>query len=200
MQYSPPLQEADANMPSFETITLRTPRLLLRPLRESDGPALFGIHSDPRVARYLSRPPWTTIDQALELIANDQPAIAAGEYLRLGIEQTEAAALIGDCSLFNLAAESRRAELGYSLGADAWGNGYMVEALQALLSFAFKDLDLNRLEADIDPRNAASARTLQRLGFNREGRLRERWIVAGEVSDSDLYGLLRSDWQSAQTA
>jgi ribosomal-protein-alanine N-acetyltransferase len=58
----------------------------------------------------------------------------------------------------------------------------------------FAEFDLNRIEADIDPRNVASARSLERLGFRKEGRLRERWIVSGEVSDSDLYGLLRIDW------
>lgn len=186
-------------MPPFDQICVRTPRLRLRPLEEPDGPALFAIHSDPRVARYLSRPPWDTVDQAMELIARDRHAMVAGEYLRLGIEREEGATLVGDCSLFNLNTESRRAELGYALSADAWGNGYMDEALKALLAVAFKELALNRLEADIDPRNLASARTLQRLGFTREGRLRERWIVAGEVSDSDLYGLLRDDWQAARS-
>jgi len=70
----------------------------------------------------------------------------------------------------------------------------MHEALQALVQHAFQTLDLNRLEADIDPRNLASARTLERLGFQKEGHLRERWIVNDEISDTDLYGLLRRDW------
>jgi RimJ/RimL family protein N-acetyltransferase len=71
----------------------------------------------------------------------------------------------------------------------------MHEALQEVLRYAFETLDLNRLEADIDPRNLASARTLERLGFQKEGHLRERWIVSGEVSDTWLYGLLRREWQ-----
>jgi len=54
-------------------------------------------------------------------------------------------------------------------------------------------LRLNRIEADIDPRNVASAGLLERLGFVREGVLRERWIVGDEASDSALYGLLASD-------
>jgi RimJ/RimL family protein N-acetyltransferase len=55
---------------------------------------------------------------------------------------------------------------------------------------------LNRVEADIDPRNHPSAKTLERLGFQKEGHLRERWIVNGEVSDTGLYGLLASDWRA----
>jgi RimJ/RimL family protein N-acetyltransferase len=72
----------------------------------------------------------------------------------------------------------------------------MIEALTALVSHAFNDLDLNRLEADIDPRNAPSKVCLERLGFVSEGYMRERWIVGGEVCDSALYGLLRREWQA----
>jgi len=59
-------------------------------------------------------------------------------------------------------------------------------------------MQLHRLEADIDPRNAASAKTLERLGFRREGLMRERWIVEGVVSDSAVYGLLASEWRTAR--
>jgi RimJ/RimL family protein N-acetyltransferase len=76
----------------------------------------------------------------------------------------------------------------------------MHEALQALLRYAFQTLDLNRLEADIDPRNVASAKTLERLGFQKEGHLRERWIVNDEISDTWLYGLLRREWQERSSA
>ena len=57
----------------------------------------------------------------------------------------------------------------------------MHQTLQALLQYAFETLNLNRLEADIDPRNQASAKTLERLGFQKEGHLREQWIVNDEV-------------------
>jgi RimJ/RimL family protein N-acetyltransferase len=70
----------------------------------------------------------------------------------------------------------------------------MDEALRALLNYGFSQLKLNRVEADIDPRNEASARSLERLGFSKEGYLRERWIVGEEISDSALYGLLHRDW------
>ncbi|HEX5305401.1 MAG TPA: GNAT family protein, partial [Dyella sp.] len=56
---------------------------------------------------------------------------------------------------------------------------------------------LHRLEADIDPANQASARSLQRLGFQREGLLRQRWIVDGQVADTAFYGLLAAEWRAA---
>jgi len=104
--------------------------------------------------------------------------------------------LIGECSLFNLMPQSRRAEVGYTLAHEAWGKGYINEALVALLEFGFTQLGLNRVEADIDPRNVASARTLERLGFQREGLLRQRWIVGDEVSDTAIYGLLAHEWRA----
>lgn len=180
-------------MRSLEAVELTTARLRLRPLGDRDALALFAIYSDPRVMRYWSSPPWDSLETAKTSIANDVADRVAGAHLRLGIEHPEQG-LLGTCTLFGIQRSSRRAELGYALASPHWGNGFMQEALGALIGHGFGALALNRLEADIDPRNAASAKTLQRLGFRLEGHLRERWIVAGEVSDSDLYGLLCRDW------
>ena len=185
-------------MTVFDKVMLQTPRLLLRPLEAPDAPALFAIFSDPRVMRYWNTRPWTAIEQAHVVIARDRVAMPAGEHLRLGIERGEDKALIGTCQLYGFNAQCRRAELGYSLAYSAWGQGYMNEALTALLDYSFTELNLHRVEADVDPRNEASARCLERLGFVREGYLRERWIVAGEVSDTAFYGLLRSDWEARE--
>lgn len=69
-----------------------------------------------------------------------------------------------------------------------------------MLQWAFGALDLNRVEAELDTRNAASARVLEKLGFEREGLRREVCIVAGEVSDSWIYGLLQRDWKALASA
>jgi [ribosomal protein S5]-alanine N-acetyltransferase len=182
-------------VPTFDQTILRTPRLRLRPLQHPDAAALFSIFADARVARYLSKPPWPSIEVAHERIARDIEAMKLGRYACFGIQEESGGRLVGECSLFNFQEQSRRAEVGYTLAFESWGNGYMNEALISLLEFGFSELRLNRVEADVDPRNAASARTLERLGFRKEGHLRERWIVAGEVSDSSLYGLLAGDWR-----
>jgi len=75
----------------------------------------------------------------------------------------------------------------------------MLEAMQALVAFSFEQLGLRRLEAEVDPRNIASARLLVRLGFVEEGRLRQRWTRKGETTDSRFYGLLRADWSAARS-
>lgn len=183
-------------MPAFDTLNLDTGRLLLRPLEPDDAGALFAIFSDLDVMRYLSTPPWPSIETAHDLIAKDRIEMAAGEHIRLGIENRRDSALLGTCSLFHLSAQCRRAEVGYALARSAWGHGHVQEAVSALLDYGFDSLDLNRVEADIDPRNHASAKSLERLGFMKEGLLRQRWIVAGEVSDSSMYGLLREEWMA----
>ena len=181
-------------MPDFSQLVLSTARLLLRPLLPADAPAVYAMHADPVTLRHWSTPPWADPALADELIARDLAAMAAGDYIRLGLQRQSDGRLIGLCTLFAFYLPSRRCEIGYILARDSWGQGCMHEALLVLLDYGFGMLGLNRIEADIDPRNTGSQRTLNRLGFQREGLLRERWIVAGEVSDTALHGLLRRDW------
>lgn len=182
-------------MTYFEPIFIETESLTLRFVNDADQLAVYEIFSHPEVMRYWSYPPWTDRSQAQQWLINVQEGYRTGDALQLGIERRADHVLLGTCTLFQFHPSSRRAEMGYALGRPYWGSGYMHQALQALLRYAFQTLDLNRLEADIDPRNAASARTLERLGFQKEGHLRERWIVNNEISDTWLYGLLRREWQ-----
>jgi [ribosomal protein S5]-alanine N-acetyltransferase len=183
-------------MQAFDQVTLRTDRLFLRPLVASDADSLFAVFSDPTVMRYWGTPPWSEVTQAQELIGNDVEDMLAGKIVSLGIELLSSSQLIGTCTLFRLMRECKRAEIGFGMASSFWGNGYMHEALQTLLAFGFHEIGLNRIEADVDPRNLASIKCLERLGFQKEGLLRERWIVKGEVSDSYFYGLLHSDWRA----
>jgi [ribosomal protein S5]-alanine N-acetyltransferase len=180
-----------------EPIVIVTQRLTLRYLGEADLPEFYNIFSHPEVMRYWSSPAWTDMAQAEQALARIMAGYQSGNDYQLGIERQADHALVGTCTIFHFHLPSRRAEIGYALGRPYWGKGYMHEALQGLIRYAFTTLDLNRLEADIDPRNAASARILERLGFQREGFLRERWIVGGEISDTWLYGLLRREWAAS---
>lgn len=183
-------------MHAFDHPPLRTARLLLRPLGEADVAALYAIHADPVAMRYWSAPVWQDDTRGRLMVQRDQdPALT--DHLRLGIEHAASGALLGTCTFFDLNPQCRRAELGYMLASHAWGQGYMHEALTAFIGHGFERLDLNRLEADTDPRNRRSMQLLERLGFVQEGHFRERWIVDGEVSDAAMFGLLRRDWRPA---
>jgi RimJ/RimL family protein N-acetyltransferase len=169
-------------------------RIRLRRMDGGDVAALFDIYSHEEATRFLARPRMRERSEAEEMLARIEAGYADGSNLQLAIERLADHAFLGVCLLFNFAPRGARAEIGYILGREHWGRGYMAEALPALVGHAFGALDLHRLEADIDPRNTASARVLERLGFRREGLLRERWIVNGEKSDSALYGLLRTEF------
>ncbi len=177
--------------------TLTTERLTLRALAEPDVDDLFAIFSDPAVMRYWSRPPMQEKAEAAELLHGALEAFAQGESLRWALELRAhlEAPVIGTVSLFHLDAQNGRGEIGYALRSADWGKGLMHEALTAVVDYAFDTggMDLGRLEADLDPRNIASLRSLERLGFQREGLLRERWTVAGETTDSLIMGLLRRE-------
>lgn len=173
---------------------IATPRLTLRWISEADVDSLFEIFSDPRVMRYWSTGPLPNREAATEL----QREIAEGNesdiMLKWGVALNDGNTVIGTTTLFNLNLDNGRAELGYAMASAYWGKGYMNEALKALVSHAFEVMDLRRLEADVDPRNVGSIRSLERLGFQREGFLRERWHVNGEIQDALFYGLLRREW------
>jgi [ribosomal protein S5]-alanine N-acetyltransferase len=114
-----------------------------------------------------------------------------GSGARPAIDRVSDGTFIGWCGLTPWNPDFRSASMGYCLGEAAWGHGCATEAARALLQWAFDTLDLNRVQAETDTRNVASARVLEKLGFVREGTLREDCVVNGEVSDSWVYGLIR---------
>jgi len=171
-------------------------RLRLRWIEESDLNQLFEIFSDPRVMRYWSTPPLQNLEEALELLRQIHESNRQGRILKWGVALKPSDTLIGTVTLFNMDRSNGRAEIGYAQAAAYWGHGYIHEALQALLKYCFEELALRRLEADVDPRNHPSIKTIERLGFQKEGFLRERWYVNGEIQDALFYGLLKREWIS----
>jgi ribosomal-protein-alanine N-acetyltransferase len=176
------------------TPTLHTARLRLRPFNGADANALFALHSKAHVLRYWDAPPWSERERAERFIAACRRMAEEGTGARLAIEHLSDGAFIGWCGLTRWNPDYRSASLGYCLDDAAWGQGYATEAVRALLQWAFDVLDLNRVQAETDTRNVASARVLEKLNFVREGTLREDCVVDGVVSDSWVYGLLRRQW------
>jgi [ribosomal protein S5]-alanine N-acetyltransferase len=180
----------------LKTPTLQTARLFLRPFAEPDAEAIYALQSNARVLRYWDSPPWTDRARAQAFIAACRQMEEDGSGARFAIETLQKRTFIGWCSVFRWNPVYRSLGIGYCLNEHAWGKGYTTEAVRAMLQWAYETLDLNRVEAELDTRNAASARVLEKLGFEREGLRREDCVVSGEVSDSWIYGLLRRDWKS----
>jgi [ribosomal protein S5]-alanine N-acetyltransferase len=183
-------------MPSFSDVRLATARLDLRPLEAADTDAVFAMRSDPVVQRYGSHPAWTDRQKAVDYIERNIRVMAAGTDAQFAIVRRADAAVVGTCTLYQLDEQCRLAQVGYALLTSEWGQGYAAEAVTTMLDWGFGQLDLNRVEADVDPRNAPSIRAMERLGFTLEGHLRERWIVDGEICDSLIYGLLAREWKA----
>jgi RimJ/RimL family protein N-acetyltransferase len=180
--------------------TLVSSRVMLRWMTPADAEDIYEIFSDKEVMRYWSRGPLVTRDEAREMLVSIERCFRERALYQWGIARQPDDRIIGTCTLRHIDAAHLRAEVGYALGRASWGQGLMNEALDRLLAFAFGVLALRRLEADVDPRNLRSIRCLERLGFRREGHLRERWRVEGEVQDSLLYGLLRREWRERDPA
>jgi ribosomal-protein-alanine N-acetyltransferase len=180
--------------------TLEARRVRLRWLTADDVDGLFAIFSDERMMRYWSSTAMKARAEAEELLLRIQRQFADKSGFQWGVERKEDRALLGTCTLFNIHRANMRAEVGYCLHSAHWGRGYMGEALAALIDHSFLALNLRRLEADVDPDNASSLRILDRMGFQREGLLRERWNVGGAIQDSVFLGLLAREWRSRANA
>ena len=179
---------------------LTTERLVLREAAQHDIEGVFAMESDPVAMRYWSRPPMRDIAEARAAVERAMGFFPLRSALRWSITRPADDRMIGQVSVFNFSEQSGRADIGYGLAREHWGRGFMHEALTTVVDYAFGPLGLRRLEADIDPRNQASLRALERLGFAREGLLRERWQVGDEISDTAFLGLLAREWRGRHTA
>lgn len=179
--------------PAFPRI--ETERLSIRPVAASDLPALLEVNGDPAVTRYLPYEAWTGPADAEAWFARMEKLVAGGDACQLVLVERDLDRAIGTCLVFRYSERDLLAEIGYVLGRASWGRGYMFEALTALIGAAFDAVGLRRLEANVAGANFASLKLLERLGFVREGLLRERWITKGHpiALDCAAYGLLRAD-------
>lgn len=176
--------------------TLSGERLELRWIDDRDLPALEGVFSDPEVARFLGTPRIRGRRDAERFLDEIRVGFRDRTLLEWGVAERARGGLIGTCTLAGVSWLHRRAEVGFALGRQHQGRGLMSEALPLLVRFAFEELGLHRLEADADPRNVPSLRLLERVGFRREGYLRERYHQEGEVQDAVFFGLLRREFEA----
>lgn len=177
-----------------ELPTLRGDGLVLRMLVDADVPALYEIFSNHEVMRYWSWSPFESLRDAERLLEEIRGAFRERRLFQWGIVEGDGP-VVGTCTLFQLDGRHRRCEVGFALARKVWGRGVGSRAVGTVLRFAFESLDVHRVEADADPRNERSLRLLERLNFKREGLLRERYHVSGEIQDAVVLGLLHSEWR-----
>lgn len=178
---------------------LETERLVLRPFTPHDVDSLHAIHSDERVVRWLYNDVRTR-DETRELLARKIAGAvlqAEGDWLSAAVTVRETGKLVGDVSLFWASEAHRQGELGFMIHPEHHGTGYATEASRPLLAFAFETLGLHRVVGRLEPRNAGSARVLEKLGMRREAHLAENEWVKGEWQSELVYALLDREWRDA---
>ena len=173
--------------------TLHTERLTLRELSDGDAPAAFRLFSDPEVMRFIGKPPHTSHEETLAFVRRNQLLFPAEEGVGWAMCLRGTDELVGYAGHWRLMRQHLRSEIGYQMLREHWGNGLMTEALRAILRFGFERLGLNSVEAQIDPANTRSRKTLERLGFSQDGLLRESYYFAGEYTDTAFFTLLKRE-------
>jgi ribosomal-protein-alanine N-acetyltransferase len=179
---------------------LTTTRLVLRAVEPTDAPAIFRIMSDARVTRYFGSLPMTSPEQAARRVEGMQRDFQGRSGIRWAITERAGGRFMGSCGFWRLVEEHYRAEIGYELAPECWGQGVMPEAAGAVLTFGFTTLGLHSVEAQIHPANLGSRRVLEKLGFVQEGYFRENYYdpVERQFTDTAVFSLLKAAWMQGR--
>jgi [ribosomal protein S5]-alanine N-acetyltransferase len=169
---------------------IETTRLKLRPFEPSDIPQLVSLIGAREVAATTLRIPHPYTEEDARAFL----AMPPSDEATFAIVLRDADRLCGGMGL-RVEEEHRRAELGYWIGVPYWGNGYATEAGLAVLRFGFQQLGLNRIFASHFRHNPASGKVLTKLGMRHEGCLRQHLRKWGTSVDSEVYGILREEWE-----
>lgn len=180
--------------------TLTTERLILRPFVIEDAAEVTRLVSDRRIADTTLNIPHPYDERVAEgWIGTHAEMAERDEGLTLAVTARASGGIVGAVGL-SITRAHRRGELGYWIAVEQWRRGYATEASGAMLDYAFGPLDLSRVVAHCLTRNEGSWRVMEKLGLQREGRLRAhvmKWDVAEDIW---LYGILREEWRAATRA
>lgn len=175
---------------------LRTRRLVLREVTAKDAPWYFKHFNIWEIAdgqEYPGPKDMKVARRELKIYFTDDFRNDAG--IRWGITLKGSGELIGSAGFFDWDKKISQVEIGYDLDTKYTGQGIMTEAMTAIFRHAFNVMKINRIEAIVSPRNKGSLGLVRRLGFRKEGILREHDFYNGKFTDDYLFSLLKRDWQ-----
>jgi ribosomal-protein-alanine N-acetyltransferase len=174
---------------------LETHRLILREMTLRDVEFYFHHFNNENIVDGSCFPGPKTLEaarQELELYCIRPFKDDRG--IRWGIARKGSDELIGTCGYYDWNKTSHRVEIGYDLEPAHWGEGIMSEALHAVLRYGFEEMGLNRVQAIIDSENVRSIKLVERLGFKKEGILRQNSYFRGRFRDEVCFSLLKEEW------
>lgn len=173
---------------------LQTERLWLRPLDVTQYMHLFAECGDDEISTYFG---FETAEQLEAERERYRKGVVTfnRHFHNFLLVHKETGRVIGSCGYHTWYIYHNRAELGYAIYDEAHKNkGYMGEALKAVIRYGFEHMGLNRIEALIGPENVPSLTLVHRMGFLKEGILREHYVKNGVAEDSVAFALLRRDF------
>lgn len=176
---------------------LETARLILREFTDEDWRSVLAYQNDPRYLQYYEwteRKPHEAQEFIQRFVAQQKEQPRYKFQLAVTLKSNQQ--LIGNCGIRMAYANAREADIGYELAPEHWGQGYATEAVRAMIEFGFTQLHVQRISAWCIADNVASARVLQKLGMQPEGRLREKEYFKGRAWDVLTFGILASEWQT----
>ena len=179
---------------------IKTDRLVLRLMTLADHDDVLEWMADPEVARYQLYEPRTSPQVASHItkVAHATTLAADGDFIELAVvlpaTADERDRVIG-CIYFSLKrTDDLMAEIGWTVAVAHHGKGYAAEAASAMLDFAFRELALHRVYAELDPRNTSSVRLCERLGMRHEAHFVEDMMFKGAWANTGVYGILDREW------
>jgi ribosomal-protein-alanine N-acetyltransferase len=174
--------------------SLETKRLLLRKLRLEDAEDMLEYAVDPEIAGLGLWLPFHTLADSQTDLADTLERYNKGDLVDWAIVLKAENKMIGRAGLHPISLSNARAEVGYASNRKYWGQGYMTEAIEEIITFGFQRLYLNRIEALILPENSASMRVAEKVGMKFEGLRRECTYIRGKFDDLRMYSILRQEW------
>jgi len=174
------------------------PRFNLRFLRKADAATIAGYLNNKMVARYTLIPyPYKEEDFHTFLKTTTQRRVKKVDIV-YAIADKETNSVKGAIGLHRIDQINKRAELGYWLARPFWGQGLMTEATELILTFGFKILRLNRIDAPVFHPNTASMKVLEKCGFVFEAVFRKSFFRYGRWMDEHWFSILKSEYQMLQ--
>jgi RimJ/RimL family protein N-acetyltransferase len=174
-----------------------TARTVLRPLAARDAKELLGVvqYSRNELGRFMTWPrEMNELEQARRFIALAREGWLADRTARFAMFERTTNELLGTVELDGIDLRRSQAELGYWIRSDRTGRGYTTECARHLLQYAFVNLSLHKVRADVAVGNVPSVRVLEKLGFKQEGTLREDRPIGGVFTDHWRFGMLASEF------
>ncbi|MDX8366560.1 GNAT family protein [Cytobacillus sp. IB215665] len=172
---------------------LETERLMLRELIENDAQDILNCFSNEDVLRHYGQQPLTSIGQVKNIIKNFSINYKEKRGIKWGIEIKGTERIIGTIGFHDWSSEHKRADIAYALFPERWGNGYATEAITNVLSYGFNELELTRIGAVVFIDNKPSNKLLAKLGFEKEGILRNYMYQNNIPYDTNVYSLLSTN-------